>query len=956
MAIPNYTQPQLNVEQLLDLSIPGTPPPTNAVVIGPRYLLSRYGVEEGTPGYEFDADGSSIPWEYAENGVATPLPSGYAVDTDSVKVQGVGLEASLAHYTNATTPKFYLTSLSTPSILRINGGGNVAGTGLDTLLRDRPVTVGDIVYVNDGVSGLRRRVVTGLQGVDIAAHYGTNGGSDDENFANSSYNPLDNSPVAQTNPTIVTSPAGLTLTVDDVTDFNALVEGAKFNGYYGEQFTITVHTPGAPGVATVNISSASGLFSATNVATTDSTGDYGISNSDAGGALAGLDLTIAPDSTEELEIGQTFVFNVYGVYERLSTSQIVGSDAGSGYTGTLDTVYSIEVIEGTASGVTGAVVRVSSSNGVDPTTEVTLTNNTNFSVGAFGLLAKIDFTSAPDQGGLRTGDVYYVNAFAASQSTTAFDKVILNGPASDTALFTNLSTPIDTEFRLPFTGNIAASDGPVGSPAWAASGSALTVNAALSLYVSSRASGFQWVNYVDEVGELYPSFRALIPLPANAELIPIEDEADILSSLGSIDLDNPLAYGASRALFGAGGLIYALPTGGTDAEDFTDALTIISARDDTYALAPMTDDLDVMGAVRAHCVSMSSAQLMHWRRCYVGSDSPGTYPVLQTTSAGGPYTATVGTVSGQNLLVAFTNSGVNLETSDIDPGDLLHLSSDGGIYEIDEVISATELMLVTGPAAPVSPAVPVEVWKANTPQSQMTFIINRSRALNHRRCVHVWQENGTQEIGGVSTVVPNQFVAAEIAGLRTAVLPQQGLTKRAISTISACPAMYSRYSEQQLNEVAANGTCIITQDTEAGNPYIRHQLTTEPNEGILYYEDSVGVNVDNVAFGIKSILQGYIGRYNVNRRTINAVQSVVASYLQGLTTADVTTTIGPQLNGIGRLEISIPAGQADTISIWIQVFVPVPLNRILVTLQASIDPLTGVVTTEILPINPLTQE
>jgi hypothetical protein len=941
MAIPNYTPPQLNIDQVLDISTPGTPTPLNAVVIGPRYLLSRYGQETDTPGYAFQSDGEDIAWQYDVNGVPTNLPATYNVDTDTVALSGVGLEASLADFPSGDND-FYLASLSTPAVIKLTADlvkSDDPGD-LNAAFYGRNVALGDIVYVNDGVSGELRRTVVGFEGVDIAAHYGSNGDSDNELFANSALNPANSSAAF----TQVSAPVGFSIAAANISAFNGLVAGALYNGQYGDLFTLTVRTGGAPGTATFDVSSASGLFSATNVASTNSTGNYAISSVASGGALCGVNLVITP--TGNVVAGDVYTFTMIGAYAQLSTTQMA-SNTSAVYAGTYDTVYTIEVLEGTASGVAGGVVRITSTNGVDPTTEVTLAANTFFNVGAYGLQAKFNYTSAPTQGGLRTGDVYYINAFAASKSTIRFDKVVLNGPASNTALFTNVATPISVEFRLGFTGSIAADDGPTGSPAWQATEDALEVNSALSLYVAARSNGHQWVNYADAVGTLYPSYRALVPAPTNNALVPIEDVADITTGLGSIDISNPIAYGAYQALIGAGGLIYALQTGGTDAEDFTTALTVIQARDNAYALAAMTNDIDVMGAVSAHCTTQSSETKMRWRRCYVGSDSPGSYAVLSTPTGGGNYTATVGSAGDGNTLVTNTTAGVDFTTLDIDPGDLLRLPSEDADYEIEEVLSATELLLVTGPSAPISPAVPYQIWKANTPQSQATFIINRSKALNSRRASHIWQENGTKEINGVATIIPNQFVAAEIAGIRTAVLPQQGLTRRVISAITSCPAMYTRYSDELLNEIASNGTWIITQDVESGDVYVRQQLTTDPNNGILYYEDSVGVNVDSVAFGLKALLGGYIGRYNVNRRTVNLVQAVIANYLQDLTTADVTTTIGPQLNGVARLEISIPAGQADTINVLAQVYVPVPLNKILVTLQASIDPLTGIVSTSI---------
>jgi hypothetical protein len=942
MAITNYDPPQLNVKQVLDVDPNINIAPMRALVAGPRYVIVD---ADDAATVDFTAGEQTLPWVNQENS----LPSGLVADTESVTVHGTALEAVLAEYTPSTTGKFYLNSALSPFVLKLSGGsGGVSGASLDSLLHGRAVQVGDVAYVNDGVSGLRRRVVTGVIGADVPSSYGSNVAADDQDFANAPGNPVTTNPVVGDNPEIVSSPDDLTLSVDDVSAFSGLVKGAKYGTKYGEQFIITVHTPGDPGVAKVNVSSASGLFSATAVETSDDSGDYLITDEDADGNLAGLTLRISPSLSEELTVGQSFVFNVYGVYDQLSVSQVVGSDTGNGYTGPVDTIYSLEVIEGTAAGISGAVVRISSSSGLEASSTVAISDSTPFLVGGFGLRAAFDFSSPPDQLGLRTGDVYYIRAKAATQSATVFDKVILSGPASNLSLFNNTETPISVEFRLPFSGEIESSDAPVGLVAWSVStAGGVTVEPQLSLNVPDRSAGYTWVPFKTGVGTLKALFRAVYPPESDDRLFLVEDQSDIVSVAGVIDPRNPVAFGAQKALIAAeDSPVWILLTDGESAEDFSAALETIENRDDTYSIALMTDDVLVMGVGVAHVNGSSSQSKMHWRRLYVGSDSPGEYTLLGLKSNQSNYSATISASEGGNVYVV-AEEGTNFTASNVESGSIFRLNT-GERYIVGEVVSDNELLLETGPESPISSPVAFTVLSPNTPRSQADYIISRSRALGNRRCMHVWCEGATTEGSSGTSTVSSKFFAAEIAGLRSKLLPHQGLSRRGLYAASSATPMFARYSQSLLNEIAANGTAIVMQDSESSGLYLRHQLTTNPNDGLLYYEDSVGVNIDSVSFHIKSVLDGYVGKYNVNSKTVNAIQSILESVLSELTTVDEGDQFGPQIIDIARLQISIPAGQADTLAILVQVYVPVPLNKILVTLQASVDPTTGVVSTQII--------
>lgn len=937
MAIPNYLHPQLIIKQQLARTTAATLARSNPVVIGPQYLLSRYG-KETVQATAFNASGQNLSYTYADGSSFSALSAvTHALDVDSVKVQGVGLEASLVTFPTGGTNKFYLLGASEPNVIYLDGA-NVAGSGLDTTLRSRPVTVGDIVYVTDGVSAsARKRKVTALRGTTVAATYGGNTAGTDGNQANSGYNPITDNPVTGDNPVIVSSQAGSTLTVVDVTDFNGLERGALFGGRYGEKFTITCRTGGAPATATFDISSASGLYSATNVASTNNAGDWVITDSNAGGELAGIDINIEATTVAQ---GDTWVFEVYGPYARLSVTQLDVTDGGDNYTGPEDTTYLLEVIEGQsgvgALGVTGAVIRISDTAGLEDVEEVTLTDNTNFDLGSYGLVAKFNFTSAPVQAGLRKGDVYYVHAKAATESTTNFDKVVLDGPAADTILF-NVADPLLVEFRLPFTGDIPADEASDGV-AWAADTTDVTVDPTLALYVDERATGYQWVSYVTAVGTLSVSYRAAKKASATETRISITSTSDITTNLGTIDIENELAFGANEMLSGGQGIrIFAVRTNGGTLADFAAALKKLESSDTIYALSPLTTDQDIMIAVKNHCEAMSLPTKKNFRRCYVSTDSPGRYLYRDVDDEDANILATIGDYAGENVLLTTPNADIDFTELNLHEDDIIELVTSGDEYEVFEVLSANEILLKAGPVSPVSPAVQIRIYKADTSTNNSEFVINRSQALNSRRACNVWCEGGTRLIGSDLVTIPSRFLACEIAGLRCASLPQQGLTNFEVKGVTDASAMYTRYTPDELDTIASNGVWIITQDVESGTIFNRHQLTTDSSNGSLYYEDSVGVNLDNISYQFKDRFSPYIGKNNVTSRFLQRLRSEAFDILNSATQADLDLEIGPQLNGFDNLTVEPDATQKDTINIGGDLLMPIPGNTIVVDLNAVLD-------------------
>lgn len=940
MAIPNYSPPQMVLDQNLEQDVFAALPELPACVMGPAYLLSRWN-HETTVGTAFDAAGQTIPWQYVDDADATQdLPSTYKVDLDGVQVWAKDLRATLAAYTSGDT-KIYLADLATPNIIRI-AGNHFVGSSLPTLFRSRPAAIGDEVDVDDG-STVRSRKIVGFLGVDIDSSYGTNAAADDSKAAGNAYNPLEDATPAAAS--VLLQPGGFTVTPVQ-TSLNLNVRGSSNAGrYVSEDFTITVTEGGAPGAggAVFAISSSSGLYSATGVESTNSAGAYLINDSE----LAGATVTIADDT---VVTGQVFKVRVNQAYERLvADTQITISDAGDGYTGSKDTTYIIEVIQGsTGDTATGAKIKIYDTAGLETVqSSVTLTNATPVSMGALGLSVEFDMDGTPlAQAGLRAGDVYYVQAKAPSQSTTNFDKAVLNGPVVDTATFVDTATALGAEFKLRYNGEIAADDA-ADETAWTADAEdGVTVDVALALYVSTRASGYQWVAYDDAEGELHLSYRAAIPVAQTTGLQYVESDSDIVSKIGPITPANTLAYGASRALAGSqaegdGERIYFLPVSEDTADAYAIALKKLESTDAIYTLVPLTNSSSIKSTVRSHVLAMSSNTRKKFRQAYIGEDSPGEYAELLVAADSSNYTATVTPYGAENLLVTMTDAddGIDFDSLNIVEGDIFRLSVAEEDYVIDSVLNATQLLLQSGPAVAVTPAVPFQIWKADTATSQGDYIIAVSNALKHRRVTPHWYEDGMVDIDGVPTLIPAYFVAAEMAGLRSALPPQVGLSRVELTSITSCPAMYTKYGQDDLDRIAADGVSVITQDIEAGAVYVRHHLTSETDKGSLYYEANVTAVVDYVSFMFtRSSLGTSVGRVTTsNRRKLADLYNDAATLLDSLKQADVDSVHGPVIADWANLKFQRNATVRDRWDVSADLAIGLPINTVWVTLNAYVD-------------------
>jgi hypothetical protein len=534
-----------------------------------------------------------------------------------------------------------------------------------------------------------------------------------------------------------------------------------------------------------------------------------------------------------------------------------------------------------------------------------------------GAFAGASLLAAFDGRDTAVGDVVYIQL---DDTDASMYRRTVAGISSDGTTIT-LNAPIpdgdvsELEFYYEYTGPMTLTDHYTVS----ASGVTIVDGASLDLGQDLEAP------LTDTVGEVSIGFRAFVPAASTDTYVSINSTTDIESNFGTVDIDNDIAYALSRALVGSQGKrVYGLGLTANTSAGYTAALRKIEATDTTYALVALTTDMAIQAVVASHVEAMSTDVKKNFRRMYVGVDSPGEY----SRALAKAFTA-VTYNSKANSYVTITAGG--LTAAKVVAGDLFRVSDVN--YEIETVIDDDTLILAeVGPGASGT----ANIYAADTVASQTEFVTATARGFGSRRVACIWVEDGTRFMNGEYTVIPNMFLASEIAGIRSALAPQAGLTRTEVTTITDAPAMHSKYTPDELDSIAEDGVFIVTQDVESGAVFIRHQLTTKTDSGSLYYEDNVGTNVDDMSFGLKDILSGYIGKKNVTPATIAEINTAVRNKMQDYAESDVDFEYGSQIISYDNLTVEAHATLKDRVIVGVRAEVPLPLNNIDVYLQASV--------------------
>lgn len=945
--IPNYSFPQATIAQVLETTANPLLDRLHAVVVGPAYVHA-------------DMASENLVWgTYEQNAILPYLragglgPAGGEVDQPAVRLLAQRLLLTLFSRGTATAVpannQFMLYEDNpTGDLLQYNNPAGFMNTGDPAVVEafdfGRPPTIGDLYRITSNLpdSTVERRVV-GIVGQDMPGEVGNYGYSGALPWVNSGEN--EEITVLSSNVTIDPTFAS----PSSAMELEARRKGAVApEGGLRMILSVTCLTSGTGTAATFS-GTLNGMPTAVTSATSGTNTNFTVLGSiitvNLNAWAAGDRFVLALDFANDGDI-QALTDNVD--LSALSYNDSIRR---------LGSTLVVETLEVTASDIT---VRLSDTSGLSSVTTRTITGDDIVELPYDGSMIYVELPAALITSS-HVGQRYTALIKPASRSATVFDKVRLSAPVG----MEGAGAGVAVVALLPFSGAIPAEEPILGNVNYTVGPQAVTL-ATIQHAVSGYTSLLDSVRpAVDGSGSVALEWRATIPVGSTEGLFPVDSNQDIIDALGSDALASELGFGLSKALSGSQGKrVYGLNTGGASRAAFQAAILKLESANYIYAIAALTSDEVIMRDFSQHARLQSRKEIKRFRRVYVGTDSPGEYPILDVKEDGTPYLAAISMGDNGFNLVTFSED-VGLDMITISRGDKLVIPGTNESYPIDRITGPDTLVLAAGPSSAVAETT-VQVIAADTPENVGRFVYGRSQRIGtnaeeRRRINNVWTDNGIYDDGiGTAPVIPNRFGAAEIAGLRTAIQPQQSLTRTEVSYITDAPSMFTRFNTDVLNMMAANGVWIITQNSPDSTPHVRHQITAEVSSGSLFYEDSAGVNIDSVCFAIDDIVDPLIGKRNATNRTVIEIKNLLLTMLNDTTEAAYDSIIGPQVVDFynlagdrGTLDVAIDPVLKDTINVDVVLEIPLPLNNIRVTVLARTIRLDGGTVVNSLTVTPV---
>ena len=908
--------PQVLVYTDFQSSSTPTGTPMRATIVGPHAQLVRYTVaaekSSGLLGTYNPATSVTYPWP--------SLGAGGRVDM-AYPSAGLWLEnAQLSFFSDQIGSGQTVTPVSGhPNQITIGGPNGFAATASTSRLAGlygRDVQLGDRVLLSAVVSGTPytyNSYVTGLVGDSVAA---------------SSVSTLDAGNIATQSGSVTTTQTAGVANSNSLIGDNTTYNGLPF-GHINETYTITViqgSTGTDPTTALVSVRSASGTDDTPSIAPAayDTYVTAGIR-----GFRFKFHFTT---SASALVVGQTFQVVVAQAFT--STAVTVGGT----YAGTANDTYIVTVVRGGLIGESDPTKTpqwvVTTARGTDASGLFTpAAANTAYTIGTKGVTLKLNAGTT----GVATGDRYYVAVTAAT--TGRLGTLTLADP-----LPTGMQAASDMNLNLYVQQTIQVNTNRLGYDPllnWSADPIAgITVPSGMIVQVSGFVDlSSNPIGLTVLGGTLYAQYRAWLPdLSATVGLA--STTADLAAQIsGTLDPDNPLAWGVYKAITNANGVgvKYIGVSNPADPNSWATALSYLVGDDEVYNVVPLSDNPAVFNLVAAHVQSLSSPEKALERAAFIGLAANPTFQLVGPTTStdGSVVLATIGddpnTVGTQYTLLTVTSGNTSFLTAGVQAGDQVYFNFSNSFgqsihstYTVASVVSQTALVLTTGLNAPVTVPQRVEIWHNRTNTEIVNDVIARAAGFaNTRICCPF-----TDLISTVNPATRIYYVASALAGLASGVLPHQGLTSVAISGFSDTMAAKGYLTGDQVATLCGSGVWTVTRVTTVSNDAIITRLaTTTLTTPLSSREEMVRRNVDELTKFIRADFSQYLGNTNVTTTAASMlrVQLDAAHSAKKVPSSD---RLGAQLIDATNVSIAPSALYADRFVITATWTVPSPLNTI----------------------------
>lgn len=721
------------------------------------------------------------------------------------------------------------------------------------------------------------------------------------------------------------------------------------DGYVSETYVITVLDSSVNGdftTARLRVSSASGTDdqadvtpSAEGVPTPIGTRGLTVTFDKDNTAACSLSADNENVSPDDLIAGQEFTATVTQAFTETTAT------SGGTYSSQEDTTYIVTVTKGGAF-ANNPEISVSTTNGIDQSGPHIVTGTAvDVSIGTKGVT--IEFGASTH---LNKGDRFYVPVQGISSGPI---RTIVLGQNLDETFDAGDEVGIELYIRKSALEVTANRTGMAPLTNWEQSETEITVKAGILAYDESWTDGgvalpLEVYSSADlNYGVAFAEYRAWLPTLAS-KINSISDVANIDDISGSLTPDNPLKWGVFKALSNSNGtpVLYSAVTDPNDVDAWDEVLEVLLTRDDAYGLVPLTRNPTVLSLFQAHVNSSSAATEGLWRVAWFNLAAIPEIPIVSAGSTV-PNHMEPTTTNGQVALAVFEDDPQTTGTqytivrvpaansafvaNDVRPGDIVRAlyTGDGfgdftySEFVVDEVQSENQLRVKAGPAAPQSVPAKIEVWRNLSAIEEAEEIGRVAGAYNDRRVRATWPDR----IESSGTIQEGYHLNAALAGLASAVLPQQGLTHVEVTGFSSTQRTNDKFNKPQLDAMAVRGVWIVQQQID-GEIYTRHAVTTGDYEDINQREEMLTRNVDSISYRFKDYFAPFIGVTNVTPTMRDVILGGVDRLIRILKTERVTVQLGGQLIDATVDRFFVSEIFKDRYVAYINLEVPYALNNI----------------------------
>lgn len=926
-----------------------------ACIVGPSCELVRYGVAgERSKGFI-----STVATRTGTDGTDRSI---FAADT-TYSIPTVAYSSLLdADYVKVFVEDAYLSYAHLPQANNFSSSNLAAGTNVLTSFNSKAwkgpgrnanlvqdVAVGDIVQIYDG-SGLRHSsVVSGFDGTVIPAAIGTFGGIQASTLA------------AEASSGLSSAATGASQTaINGISGFNFTLVRTNY---------LTGTTAATYAADPRSIGKTVTTYTLTTTASTSSTVDYtvvsdtGLDNATGTGKTTGQTTTLPSGATVALAfstqppVGAKITFTITVAHTKLNIQETGGGGTFAEIGGTLsastpNTTYIISCIKGGSfaneNTVNAPEFQVSTNNGADVTSTFKLTLNgaaQTVNIGSYGLqlttaVGGAGGTLGNQQKGFVRGDVFTIPVTGAT--VPFLDKLVFADAVTG-------ATFAPTQLRLSKKKTVELGRyQPNGvTPNWSLQNASDSDSRSLlveNILVTrdSAVNNSQTDAYIT-AGKFYLQYRAFQAIAR--EVGAVNTLADITTQLGTIDVDNPLAYGVYKAWSNANGAtVHFIPTVSQTLNGnrgFADALALAKGNRNCYGLVPLTTSSEIWNAFVGHVQDESAPATGRFRVLWIAPEVEIHNKIQDRDSAGANiYGTSASFTAGKWYVNAVSEAGGQVTpkfTETVQVGDYVRTKFNTDAFGRTTYVEYKVLAIVDNDTLVISSATDpglsnfkIEIFRDLTSAAAAAKYVQVAGGFSSERVFAVVPDRGINGLRVDGTPVKNWYIACAFAGLRSGSRPQQPLSNVELLGFDGVNITSPLFGESDL-DILRDGGVWAVRNTDEGKIYVERQLSTSTLD-LYRKEQSVTCNVDSVSFTLADALRNLVGRVNITEETKGLVEATIRQTLGTLAATNGAITVGPQLKTYTIVSVTVPATAQDTLLVKIQISVPLPMNIIDITL------------------------